>query len=307
MMNKYSKWNNTSYYPNCNRTWEESCRYNTEKILYSTPVELLVTAHYTRKDYDLDDIQRHSLIRVAASHGLVRQQLKKYLIMQGFNIDNFFDDKLNKMVQAGYLTSIKISNMLSSKNITLYDLGERGIEELKNMDIAYRNPASEYAAGGDAIRYMRSCIVSNQIALQMMISLRSMRRFFFRKIIRLKNDNTGVITPLLFQLYIQTDENNYAFEMACDTKSGKDTLKNKLDRLYETQDMLIPNTIIVIVAETYDHMKKIAEIVRQYKNKGLKLDFIFTHDSEWYYNTMGKCYAEARALGCSELIGVNLI
>ena len=210
------------------------------------------------------------------------------------------------MVKFGYLSWVKLRRTKDDMEIMLYDLAERGIALLREHELPSRNPAGEYFLSNDVFRYMRAKIVSNQLVLHFLGSLKGLRTFYFNRGLRLKGGNAPDQTYLA-PLYVQTDAGNYIFDMVGNTTGGKKKFQERMERMLALQEYFPDRTYLAIVAETYEHMEFMTSLMLAYEKRGFGIDILYTHDSEWFYDTPGGFYAMARAMGQSGLMRVKIL
>lgn len=305
-MNIYCKWNNADFYPNCNRVKNELAEYSTEKLLYGRPIEILIQNYFNNEDIKIGALDFDILLRVAASCGLTKKQLENYLVLQGIELNNkIFDNRLLNLVKYGYLSLVQLRQLNYDFEVQLFDITNKGISCLKKSEPLFHDTSMEYFSEEDVFRYMRTKIVSNQISLHLLCSHRGLRTFSFQRINKSKSkqlDEEMIIAPL----YIQTDVRNYLFEFVGNTSLGNKIFKYRMEQITLKQNRYPENTAIVIVAETYDHMKVLTTQMYSFERNGLQMDVLYTHDSEWFYEIPGQLFVMARAMGHSGLIRVNI-
>ena len=307
MAQKYGKWNNASFYPNCNRLNGYISEYSTEKMLYGDAMEVQVR-HYYNNDYmKIGGFEMNILIRVAASDGVTKGQLEKYLILQGMIIDeNILEDRLYNLVKFGYLSWVKFRRLKDNFEIQLYDITARGLATMKHSELPERKVGSACYSNNDFIRAVRNKIVSNQIVLHLLCEQANLKSFYFQREL-LKPEIGMNIKPITVPLYIQTDSYNYIIEYVSDTRKGKESFKERMNLLHSGIETLAQNTVIVLVAETYAHMEMLSSETYAYEKDDPNLKLLYTHDSEWFYDTAGHFYAMARAMGQSGIMGVKML
>jgi len=307
MTQKYGKWNNAYYYPNCSRI-SECQEFSTEKLLYGDPIEIHVNKHYNNDhEFVIGSFESHILLRVGASHGLTYGQLEKYLLLQGLEFEkSCLVNKLYQMTKYGYLTTIILRRTSDNTQIFFYDLAEEGYQYLRKNELLYTNPETEWLTCGDIFRYIRAKIVANQIVLQLLCSSKSFRSFYFQKNIS-TDDHSIVSSYIPMPLYIQTQDQNYMFEFVGNTGIGRKSFHNRMEKLLSMKDSMPQQMVLILVAETYEHMQMLTTQMLAYEKRGLELDVLYTHDSEWFYDRAGQFYAMARAMGQSGLISIKIL
>ncbi|MBR6383086.1 MAG: hypothetical protein IKS56_03785 [Lachnospiraceae bacterium] len=306
MTKEYGKWNDATYYPNCNKVSGELTEYSTEKMLYADTAEFQIRYYYSIEEMEIGSFEAHILLRVAASHGITKGQLEKYLIMQGMEFDKFtIDERLYEMVNKGYLSLIKYRNADNNSGNIIYDIGNRGVAYLKKNELPAQNPMEEYLTGKDLLRHIRIKILTNQIALHSLCEIKNIKHFYFQREFKIKDKNEEI--SIHVPLYIQTETTNYAFEFVGNNAVGKKIFEERIERYLNYRQILPENTVLVIVAETYDHMMMLISKMDAYEKRDLNRTVLYTHDAEWFYDISGRLYAMARAMGQSGLMTVNII
>lgn len=307
MKNDHGRWNDPVYYPYVNRIKYDLEEDNTEKLLYEECLELRVQNFYNQKDLCLAKLETTILERVAASYGLTRGQLEKYLLMMGVDhMEESLSRALFILTKYGYLAMITVNQAGDNLKITLYDITDKGIEYLKNSNLPYRNMTRDLWECKDVFRYIRKIIIANQIVLNILSSNENIRSFCFNRKIRIYGDD-GLGKNFLFPLYVQSSNRNYHFLIIGNTHEGKQRFDEFMESLIEVKGHLPSKTTLVIVAETYAHMRAMTIYMKQYEERGLLFDTLFTHDSVWYYTSPAKFYAEANAMGQTGLLSVKLL
>ena len=304
MTKKYGKWNEAKFYPNCQTINSSDQEYCTEKMLYGENAEVKIKYCYNTEEYNIDAYEHEILLRIAASHGITKNQLIKYLKLQGkiFHSGKF-ESCMEKLEKYGYIVNIKIAGLDDNGSIIVYDLAERGTEHLKNKELPHYSSLKEYS-DGNILRLLRVKITSNQILLQLLCNYKDLKSFFF--------DREFIIPGagnVLFPLYIQTTENNYAFKFVDNTKAGKNRFEEQMEILLKDNSTVLDDTILVIVAETYEHLERLYTLAMNYKKRGLKREILFTNDSDWYRALPGNFYGMAviSVLGQSSMMNIKLV
>ena len=309
MTQKYGNWNYASYYSNCNRIDDCEEEFSTEKLLYGEdPVEIQVrNYHYSIDDFVVGSFENHILLRIAASNGLTKGQLEKYLLLQGLVFEEaFLNNRLYRLVEYGYLSLIIFRRMSDNKKILIYEMTDKGYDYLKRKDCPIINFEKEELFGKDIFRSMRTKMVSNQIVLKLLCGLKEFRSFYFQRRIGLKIQTNGTYS-IVVPLYIQTKEKKYMFEFVGNTIEGKRIFQNRMEILLSIKNIIEKNTVLVIVAETYEHMQTMTTEMLAYEKRALGMDILYTHDSEWFYQNTGLTYAMVRAMGQSGLMSIKII
>ena len=309
MTKEYGIWNNASYYPNCNKINRELTEYSTERMLYTDTAEFQIRYYYSIEEMIIGSFELHILQRVAASHGITKGQLEKYLIMQGLEINMvLLNERLFDLVKKGYLTLIKYRNADYNADNIIYDIGNRGVAYLKKHEFPAQNPMEEYLTGKDLLRYMRMKILSNQIALHLLCETDNLKNFYFQKELKIKNKNEDI--NIYFPLYLKTESTEpkyYAFEFVGNNSIGKKIFEERMEKILKYKNLVPENVVIILVAETFDHMTTLINKMDSYEKRDLNRTVLYTHDSEWFYDVSGRIYAMARAMGQSGLMTVKIV
>ncbi|MBR0093046.1 MAG: hypothetical protein IJP92_15255 [Lachnospiraceae bacterium] len=276
-------------------------------MLYGDTFDIQIRNYYNPNDTWIGGFEYNLLIRVAASRGLTKNQLENYLTLQGMDIDSrMLEERLYHLVKNGYLSWVCFQSRGDNTQIHLYDLSSRGMESIKELGVPYVNPALEYFANGNTMRYMRIKILANQIALNLLYHERSLDSFFFHRVLREKgtlSDAPPVRTPL----YVKTAEYGYLFDFAENTPAGKNAFLERMEMLCNGKASIPENTKVVIVAETYSHMESLTTLTLPFEKRGFSPDILYTHDDVWFYDLPGRFWTMARAMGQSGLMSVNLL
>jgi hypothetical protein len=309
MMNKYGAWNDVSYYSNAYAENKLSLQDN--NILISSMDESSrINIRYNNCSYKLfiKDFEKQILIRITASHGLTIGQLEKYFRLQGLSFEpGSLMRALDQLVEFGFLSRIQVSQYNNNKEVTLYNITDRGIRLLRNGKEAALNPQNDGFFCTNPISYIKSKLVLNQIILGLLSNCKcGLRSFFFyrtmRKMPESKNEKS-----LTLPLYVQTENRNYIFLYIGNI--GKDTrgMIDLIDRFVEFKRAIPKKTIVVAIADTSDQMNRIAQLINNHKHKNIKEDLLFSVSDEWFDNSSGSFYGFVNIMGQERLINIDLL
>ena len=305
--NKYGSWNRASYYPNCNRIRDRLHGYSTEKMLYADMFEVQIRNCCDPREFWIGGFEYNLITRVAASRGLTGPQLENYLALQGMEFDaQMLEERLSYLVKYGYLSWIGFRRISDNMQIQMYDLAAKGIEAVRESGVPYYRSALDYIVDGNMMRCLRTKILANQIVLNLLYHAKNLDSFYFQRMMRRKN-TTQVSPPYSAPLYLKTAKSGYLFDFAENTAEGKRAFKERMEMIRNGQVLFPDQTRLVIVAETYDHMELLADIMLSFETKGLSMNILYTHDDVWFYDLPGRFWAMARAMGQSGMMPVKLL
>ena len=105
-----------------------------------------------------------------------------------------------------------------------------------------------------------------------------------------KREELGDII-ICFPLYIITEQSNYLFDFLSDTNAGRRYFHDRMEKVLYMQGLFPEDSVLVLVAENYEHMKWVISQTASYVRRGLGENVLYTHDSKWFYNAPGQVYS----------------
>lgn len=303
--NKYGNWNKASYYPNVHLINRRLHTWSIEKMLNEPEMKLCTTSCYYNKRNKLNDFEISIIIRVGASNGLTKKQLKNYMLLQGIEvIDKVLNKDLYYLVKFGYLNLTKIQNRFCQNSIKLYTVSRLGIRKLKELGVPYNDSTADFPADNDVLKHIIKKIVINQIVQNLLYYNKNIKFFnCFTPFSIISRHN--YVSDFIIPLVVKTEQNTYVFEFA----EGKSTaiFQKRVEKFIQEQILMDRNLSLVIIAENKEDILDWMVQIDRYKKKGLLIDVLYTYCDIWSYEVSGIIYKNKITMGKTKLIQTELV